>query len=641
MRVRFKDRGLVYLRRSTTKQESSLFVQLAWARKQAQMHGVAIEATDEDLEYMLAHDLRQYKDIYLDDGVSGSVIDRPAFTAFRMAALKDHRVSHVFIYMSDRLARPEMVTVGMQLETELQYAGITIVFVNRVAQPRQPGQQYIADDVLSMFEYAQNGDFLNKLSQRVLETQIRHAKQGFRTGGRPPYGFARVLVGPDGTAIRELFPGEVVKMEGCHIVNRPKNYDKINVWMHILELKGETKWGNKRIANHLNELKIPSPGGGTWSHQAVGRLCSNRAIVGELEFGRRATGKHRRAGPDGPRPLDDRDLRADGTIKWVPAQSADVIRSQSGHKPCVDLELFEECQKIADERGASTRGIPRASDPAKYPLSTRIIDSTDGCGAPLYGIEEGRRKTYVCSKYLKSSGRDCRRHTVDGELTLEFVWHLLLQLVSRCGGRAALREQLRRAIAARQASSSDDQISGHKLLEKQLSKLRKGREVVGKNLARAKSGAAFKAIEAEFSRLDQDARELELQLAERGEVAASSASPDQVIEEAMRLLDILGDCSDDREARQRVGELLRRLDVRLWLQFMDNPRGKRPKRVVQSGVVTAGEVRPEFAYNIPGGGCSPVASGSDGSVYPVAETSSTAKRQRKSRSVTKGTLRVP
>ena len=641
MTARVKDRALVYLRRSTTKQESSFDVQLAWARKQAQVHGVALDATDADLKHMLTLGLVQYKDIFLDDGVSGSVLDRPAFTAFREAALRDRRVSHVFTYLSDRLARPEMPTEGMQLEAELQYAGITIVFVNRVAQPRQRGQQYIADDVLSMFEYAQNGDFLNKLSQRVLETQLRNAKQGFRTGGRPPYGFARVLVDSDGKKIRELLPGEVVKMEGCHIVNHPSDPEKIDVWLHILELKGAKKWGDRRIANHLNDLKVPSPAGGTWSRQAVGRLCTSRAIVGELEFGRRATGKHRRTSPDGPRPLDERDFRADGTIKWVPTPATDVIRSQSGYEPCVDPDLFEACQKLAAERGASTRGIPRATDSAKYPLSTRIFDTTDGCGAPLYGIEQERRRIYACSKYLKSGGRDCRRHTVDGEATLQFIWQLLLQLVSRCGGRQSLRAQLRRAVAARQASSAGGQVSGAKLLEKQLEKIQKERNIVRKNLARAKSGAAFKAVEAEFNRLEHDVRELELQLAQCSSAAASSASPDQVVDEAIRLLDTLGDFSDDRSARQRLGELLRRLDIRLWLRFQDNPRGKRPKRVLRSGVITAVGNRPDFGYNSSGSGCPPEAGGSDGSVHPGAESLSTTKRQRKSKSITKGTLRVP
>ncbi|MEX2172072.1 MAG: recombinase family protein [Pirellulales bacterium] len=641
MTDRPKDRGVVYLRRSTTKQESSFEVQLAWARKQAQVHGVALDATDADLKHMLTHGLPQYKDIFLDDGVSGSVLDRPAFTAFREAALRDRRVSHVFTYLSDRLARPEMPTEGMQLEAELQYAGITIVFVNRVAPPRQRGQQYIADDVLSMFEYAQNGDFLNKLSQRVLETQLRNAKQGFCTGGRPPYGFARVLIDAEGKEIRELLPGEVVKMEGCRIVNRPNDPEKIKVWLYILQLKGEQEWGNKRIAQHLNRMKIPSPGGSTWTHQAVSRLCANRAIVGEQEFGRRARGKHRRVGPDGPRPLDDCDFNTDGTVKWLPAPSEQVIRSQSGHEACADPELFEACQKLAAERGASTRGIPRATDPAKYPLSSRIIDATDGCGAPLYGLGEGSRSLYACSRYLKSNGGECRRNTVDGEMTLQFVWQLLLQLVSRCGGRAALREQLRRVFAARQVSSASEQISGHKLLEKQLAKVRKERDLVGTNLARAKDGAVFKSIEAEFKKLERDARELERQLAECGRAANSLASPDEVVDDAMRLLDNLGDFSDDRAARQRLGELLRRLDIRLWLRFQDNPRGKRPKRVLKSGVITAVGNRPDFEYNSSGSGCPPEAGGSDGSVHPGAETLSTTKRQRKSKSITKGTLRVP
>ncbi|MEX2170280.1 MAG: hypothetical protein WD851_13285 [Pirellulales bacterium] len=145
---------------------------------------------------------------------------------------------------------------------------------------------------------------------------------------------------------------------------------------------------------------------------------------------------------------------------------------------------------------------------------------------------------------------------------------------------------------------------------------------MGKNMARAKSAVVFKTVEAEFSRLDEEVRELELKLDQRGTAAdrqPGSVSPAQVVEQAMQLLENLGDCSDDQASRQWLGELLRRLEVRLWLKFKDNPRDKRPKRVLGSGVVTAGDIAPKTIHMQFGGDCLPVAGGGDGSVYPVAE----------------------
>lgn len=44
--------GRVYLRRSSTKQESSLLTQLEWAIERARSMGVPLRATPADLDYM-------------------------------------------------------------------------------------------------------------------------------------------------------------------------------------------------------------------------------------------------------------------------------------------------------------------------------------------------------------------------------------------------------------------------------------------------------------------------------------------------------------------------------------------------------------------------------------------------------------
>lgn len=176
--------------------------------------------------------------------------------------MSDKSVSHLFVHMSDRFARPETGAQGMQLEQQLLYAGLTIVFENRIAKPRQRGKQYIAEDIQCLVEYSQNGEHLNKHSHRILDTQVRQAKRGHWSGSRAPYGFARVLVGADGQEIRDLQPGEKVKQQGCHVEIRPRDQEKIKVWLQILDLKANKRWGDKRIARHLNELNILSPSGG-------------------------------------------------------------------------------------------------------------------------------------------------------------------------------------------------------------------------------------------------------------------------------------------------------------------------------------------------------------------------------------------
>ena len=70
--VQHKNQALVYVRRSTDKQEISLPAQIEWANRTAQQHGVALDATVADLEHMQAHKLHSFKAIRLEDGVTGA-----------------------------------------------------------------------------------------------------------------------------------------------------------------------------------------------------------------------------------------------------------------------------------------------------------------------------------------------------------------------------------------------------------------------------------------------------------------------------------------------------------------------------------------------------------------------------------------
>src|SRR5581483_9646000 len=126
--------------------------------------------------------------IFLDSGITGADLARPGFTACRQYALLHKDISHLFIHMPDRFARPESAVEAMTLEQELLKAGITIVFSNRVSRPRRRWANNVADDVMMLLAYNESGDYLNKLAVRIIESKVNLARQGCWTGGRPPYG---------------------------------------------------------------------------------------------------------------------------------------------------------------------------------------------------------------------------------------------------------------------------------------------------------------------------------------------------------------------------------------------------------------------------------------------------------------------
>jgi DNA invertase Pin-like site-specific DNA recombinase len=401
--TRAKDRGMTYIRRSTDKQAISLPSQLEWAIAKAAQDRVALDATLPDLQHMQGRRLHSHKAIRLDDGVTGGDMTRPGFLAVNRDAIMDRSISHLFIYKRDRFARPEDAMGMAQIEKELLAAGITVVFSDCVSSPYLPGQQDLARDIALMLSYYQGGEELRKHSDRVLGFQRTLAEGGFRTGGNPPYGFARALVDASGKVLEKLPRGKTVAQPGCHVRVVPDDPLKIAVWLEILALK-EKGWGIKRIAAHLNERGIPSPDAGRtrtdqgvshrvsgkWSANTVGELCRNPIIVGVQRYGRRSEGKLRRLGPSGPRLLDTPDRTASGAPKII-FNDASLLVERTVGEAKAEPEKWHAVQKQMDERGERQRGVPRAKDPSRYPLACLLVDLSGGCGSILYGLTSQKR----------------------------------------------------------------------------------------------------------------------------------------------------------------------------------------------------------------------------------------------------------
>ena len=107
MQIRKKENGIIYLRRSSSRQELSLDAQLIWALGKVKTEGLQVDATLEDLKYMRRHKLASYKSIRLDDAVTGGDLNRPGIQSVTADVLADPRISHVVFYRRDRFARPE------------------------------------------------------------------------------------------------------------------------------------------------------------------------------------------------------------------------------------------------------------------------------------------------------------------------------------------------------------------------------------------------------------------------------------------------------------------------------------------------------------------------------------------------------
>ena len=84
---------------------------------------------------MLAHKLSRHGCVCLDDAITGANMERPGLVELIDESLSNKNISHIFVYMRDRLARPENPLEMMVIEVQLLQAGLTLVFSDAVATP--------------------------------------------------------------------------------------------------------------------------------------------------------------------------------------------------------------------------------------------------------------------------------------------------------------------------------------------------------------------------------------------------------------------------------------------------------------------------------------------------------------------------
>ena len=186
MHSRPQDKGLIYLRRSTDSQENSLQMQLAWAIRRASELRVNIEASPDDLQAMQSQRLHSFKSIRLDDAISGTELDRPGFSSLQKDAKNDTSISHIFVQKRDRLGRPEEPMELALIEKSIGQSGVHIVLDDKIVAPSEFGSSDLGADLSMLVDYHASRSWLDRNTERIVDSKVMFAKQGKWTGGRAP-----------------------------------------------------------------------------------------------------------------------------------------------------------------------------------------------------------------------------------------------------------------------------------------------------------------------------------------------------------------------------------------------------------------------------------------------------------------------
>ena len=606
MKSRPNGRALVYERRSDDGQEASLRQQFDWAKDAAAKTGVAFRGTYADILELQQKRLHHRHDIYIDDAVTGGDLTRPGFQKFLRDAIADRSVSHVYVFKRDRLGRPQDILEMMQLEKQLISSGVTLVTHERTITPEDIKSNEMVYLLSGLIEYQEHGRFSPRLGDRIVFVQKSMAAKGWSTGGRAPYGFGRALVDGNDTFVRWLDDGEKVRREGHHVRFLPRDEEKIRMWCMILEWR-EAGDSVKRIAAKLNQLGIPSPdagrkrrdhGGrhtvpGKWHPNTVYALCTNPIITGIKEYGKRSEGRSRRVGIDGPRELDERDLGQSGAPKLVENPLDVRVRAESGGDVVFDPERWQALQpaRVSLEEGRR-KGGQQPCNPERYILSTRVVDLTDGCGSVMHGRKSGDRLTYLCGRHVNSDRTECHHNAVDADACTAMLVEALAALVTKAGGREAIRSRLlERARAEAAADRTPTEPPALPLLRARLGQLEDDIATAERRMATEKDDTRYAAIAKAFDGFlaEKEAVIREIALLSAPVAEVTPRNPEEEVDRLMESIDDLAVIAADRGTIQRLRPLVLRLGIYIGLDFEERMWGKRPVRKLRRGVIAFGE----------------------------------------------------
>jgi hypothetical protein len=607
MKSRPLNRGLAYLRRSDDGQEASLKQQFDWAKVKAKDLGVQFRGTYADVEKMQQNGLHCLNDIFLDDAISGGDLTRPGLQAFLSTSVDDKTVSHVLAFKRDRLGRPQALLEMMTIEQRILTSGVSIVTSDRIYTPEDMKENEITYLIGGLVEYQQHGKFSPLLGERIVLVQRENARRGFSTGGRAPYGFGRALVDANDVPVQWLEDGETIRRPGHHVRFLPKDFEKIAIWCQILKWRGAGD-GWKRIAARLNQMGIPSPDqgrtrrdqgkahlvSGKWNPNTIREMCTNPIIVGLKEYGKRSEGRYRRSSADGPRELEEHDMRPDGQPKLIENPEKDRVRAASGGKVHFDQERWNAIQpKKTTLTEGRKKGGRKATNPDRYPLATRVVDLTEGCGSVMHGTPYGKKLKYVCGRYSTSGYSECHHNTVEVPVVTAMLINALVETVDKAGGREAIRQQLlqkARKEAAQIAVVEEPPARVH--LQKTLATLDEDIATAERRMSTEKNDARYEAIAKTFDCLVAEKEALSKQLTELAAPATATpapATPEQQVDALMAVLDDLGTLATNPNANQLVRQLVLRLGIFVGLDFEEGQWGKRKIRKLRRAVIAFGE----------------------------------------------------
>lgn len=312
-----------------------------------------------------AHDLAEGH-IYVDEGYTGSRLDRPGLDELRDAALRgDFDV--VAVLSPDRLARKYAYQV--LLMEEFRKTGCEVAFLHRPITD-DPQDQLLLQIQGAVAEYERA-----VLAERFRRGKLLKARRGIWLGGKAPYGYRYVPK-------RDGVPGYLVVDE-----------DEATMVRSLFSWLVDERMTSRQIAKRLNASPWrPRSGRQSWSPSVVHRILHDETYAGMAHANR-----YRFVPPKSPR---SRGPRAGENTCRQPRPRDEWIGIP------VPALIDQETYRLAQDQLARNGRLSYRHN-TKHSYLLRCLLRCRTCGLAMFGVTARAEGGRPPRRYYRCSGKDC------------------------------------------------------------------------------------------------------------------------------------------------------------------------------------------------------------------------------------------
>lgn len=306
----FAFRAIAYYRHSAQdRQENSISIQQDQVRPWAENNNVEI-----------IHE-------FMDPGKSGLTAEgRPGFQDMMENWVKN-RTDFQYILCLDvsRWGRFQDIDLSAQYSAECRKCGKEVIYTT-LGKPRENDPLY---PVYVQFERYRAAQYSRELSDKVFRGCVKIAQQGYWPGGKPRYGFRRLLLNEARQPVHLLEPGERKSIQNQRVTLALGDEREVAVVRRIFREFTDGGQHEQAIADGLNRDGIPSPGGSTWDGGKVRDILMDERYTGTMVYNR-TTQKLKT--PSRPNPKE----------QW--------IRTPESFQRLIEPAVFARAQQIFSDR---------------------------------------------------------------------------------------------------------------------------------------------------------------------------------------------------------------------------------------------------------------------------------------------------